>query len=465
MRFSEIKIVESSGVTNRQPGAIYINQDNPEEHLVLQNTYLLPPNDIAYQTHEELLAAIKENIPAGEEVIEENKPSSSMRAAIIAHWTDHEGNDQWRVKYTKDFATGPHGKYVYPDNGKYRWDKSSKEEAIPIKPADLVGPEFKSIPQLIQEIKQNVASKVQGTGYEDIAPIIEQAVDLALAGKVSPIQGGAKYLNVIAKYAGEYLGVIAMTEGGIRNGDIGKALDFLNLQTLAGAQVSFPDDKAGELIDSILRLPGGTEIGVSTKIKTGGGKASSLSGVYNLMSDEIRNSDPDAAEILELLATAPAIVKDVNKVDQIGIVRVALNLGLLTNADINVFKRLPNGSVNVEDLQGSPNLYRMTSTQGLSPNSQGSNAYRVYYHALGAIANDVISVLNGSQYGQFRNLIKKCLANNNYIQFLTDAKKAGNDLTLNYTSKFPAVFEGEPKIFNANYYATGQKGRLGFKLK
>lgn len=465
MRYNEFKLVESSGVTNREPGAIYVNQDNPDEHLVLQNTYILPPTDIAYETNEELMAAIKQNIPPGEEVIEENKPSTTQRAAILAHWTDHEGNDQWRVRYAKDFATGPHGKYVHPENGKYRWDKSSREEAVPIKPADLVSPQFKPIPQLAEEIKQNVGAKVQGTAFEDIAPIIVQAVEFAEAGRVAPIEGGAQYANVIAKYAGEYLGVIALTDGGLRTGDIDKALDYLGLQTLAGAQASFPDDKAGELIDSILRLPGGTEIGVSTKIKTGGGKASSLSGVYNLMSDEIRNADPDAAEMLELLATAPAISRDMNKVDQIGIVSVALKLGLLTNQDIDVFKRLPNGSTNVEDLQGSPNLYNMTVTQGLSPKSQGNTAYRVYYHALGAIANDVIGVLNGPQFGEFRNLIKKCLANNNYIQFLTDAKKSGNNLTLNYTSKFPAVFDGEPKLFNANYYATGQKGRLGFKLK
>lgn len=465
MRFTEFKITEGSGVTNRQPGAVYVNRDNPDEHLVLQNTYLLPPNEIAYETMEEMIAAVKENIPDGEEVIEENKPTKAMRAAILAHWTDHDGHDQWRVKYTKDFSSGPHGKYVHPENGKYRWDKSSKEEAVPIKPSDLVGPEFKPVPQLAMEIKNNVSSSVQGTEFEDIAPIIEQAVDLAEAGTVSPIEGGAKYANVIAKYAGEYLGVIGFVEGGVQNGDLPKAMKYLNIQSLAGAQASFPDDKAGELIDSILRLPDGTEIGVSTKIKKGGGKPSSLSGVVNLMTDEIRAANEDVASILELLATAPAISKDMNKVDQIGIVRVAGKLGLLTKTDIDVFKRLPNGSTDIEDLQGAPNLYNMTKSQGLSPKSQGSSAYRVYYHALGAIANEVISVLNGPQFGEFRTLIKKCLANNNYIQFLTDAKVTGENLTLDYTSKFPAVFEGEPVLKNANYFATGQKGRLGFTLK
>jgi hypothetical protein len=463
MRYREFYVKESSGVTNRQSGEIYVSDKDPEHHLVLQRVYLLPPNDVAYETTEEMLAAVKENIPPGEKFIEENKPIQGFRAAIIAHWTDHEGTDEWRVKYTKDFRSGPHGKYIRPAG--YRYQKAAQQESIPIKPSDLIDSNFRPVNQLGSKIKENVGIKLAGTSYEDLTGILTQAIDFAEAGKVAPVKNGAKYANVIAKYAGEYLGVIAIIQGGIRKGDFNKAIEKLNIQSLDGAQVSFPDDKAGELIDSILRLPGGVEIGVSTKMKQSGGKASSLSGVYKLMSDEIRNESPEYSEILEILATSPARSKTPAQVDQVGIVRVAVKLGILDKIDIDVFKSLPMESKNINDLKRAPTLFRITSTQGLRVESRGSPAYRVYYHALAAIANDVVGVLNSAQHKEFRNVIKRCLANNNYIQFLTDVRKTGEDITIDYTSKFPAVFDGEPKLENPAYWATGQQGRLGFKLK
>jgi hypothetical protein len=463
MRYREFYINESSGVTNRQPGELYVHTTDPDNHLVLQRVYLLPPNKIAYETAEDMINAVKENIPPGEKLIEENKPTNGTKAAILVHWTDHQGNDEWRVQYTRDFSRGPHGKYMRPAG--YVYAKSAQQESVPIKPSDLIDASFRPVTELGDKIKQNLGVKLSGTSYEDLTGIISQAIDFAKNGTVSPIDNGAKYANVIAKYAGEYLGVIGIVQGGIRKGDFDKAIKQLDIQSLAGAQVSFPDDKAGELIDSILRLPGGVDIGISTKMKQGGGKASSLSGVYKLMTDEIRNESLEAAELLEALATAPARPRYPHQVDQVGIIIVAVKLGILDKLDIDVFKGLPWESKNINDLKKSPNLFNLTSTQGLQPKSQNSPSYRVFYHALGAVANKVIGVLNGPQHKEFRNLIKKCLANNNYIQFLTDVRKSGDNITIDYTSKFPAVFDGEPKLENAAYWATGQQGRLGFKLK
>ena len=48
---------------------------------------------------------------------------------------------------------------------------------------------------------------------------------------------------------------------------------------------------------------------------------------------------------------------------------------------------------------------------------------------------------------------------------MAKGKKSGNDVILDYYTKFPAVYEGAPKLSNKGYYSTGQNGRLGFKLK
>ena len=105
----------------------------------------------------------------------------------------------------------------------------------------------------------------------------------------------------------------------------------------------------------------------------------------------------------------------------------------------------------------------MTKSQGVDPTTLGSPDYRVYFHALAAIANDLIIAVNKDQ--DFKDAMMAALNNNNYLQMLTDVRKRGDAITCDYYGKFPAVFEGSPVLYNKVYYATGQKGRIGFKLK
>ena len=89
-------------------------------------------------------------------------------------------------------------------------------------------------------------------------------------------------------------------------------------------------------------------------------------------------------------------------------------------------------------------------------------AYRVYFHALAAIVNQMVIAVNDDE--EFGDAMKAALNNNNFLQLLTDVKIRGKDLVLDYTGKYPAVFEGKPVLRNKAYFATGQKGRIGFKM-
>jgi len=48
---------------------------------------------------------------------------------------------------------------------------------------------------------------------------------------------------------------------------------------------------------------------------------------------------------------------------------------------------------------------------------------------------------------------------------VTKANQQGEAVSMQYYTKFPAVFKGAPQLVNKTYFATGQKGRIGFKLK
>ncbi len=58
---------------------------------------------------------------------------------------------------------------------------------------------------------------------------------------------------------------------------------------------------------SFIKTPSGQDIGISSKAHTGGGAASSLSGVSQQLTDEIRSEFPKGAEIIDTLGTESAI--------------------------------------------------------------------------------------------------------------------------------------------------------------
>jgi len=94
--------------------------------------------------------------------------------------------------------------------------------------------------------------------------------------------------------------------------------------------------------------------------------------------------------------------------------------------------------------------------------NKSNPGYRVFYHVLAAVVNAVVDKANENK--QFKDLVIAALNNNSYVQLLTKDSQQGDAVTLNYYTKFPAVFDGYPALWNKNYYATDIKGKLGFKL-
>jgi hypothetical protein len=74
-------------------------------------------------------------------------------------------------------------------------------------------------------------------------------------------------------------------------------------------------------------------------------------------------------------------------------------------------------------------------------------------------------VMRVNKNTEFTDTMLAALNNNNYLQLLTESKQSGQGVIFNYFGKFPIVFAGKPQLENKTYFSTGQKGRIGFKLK
>jgi hypothetical protein len=450
MRAFEL-LSESRGVTARAAGETYVSDTDPNDILTIQDIRVLPDEGAdSYEDMDQMMQAVDSAIPDTNTRIDDNKPNSGTRAAILATVTDKDGKGQTWVRYIR--AIPPQGVHtMWKTLRGYKFSKGAEQESVPIKPSDLVPDEnFRSADQLAQQIKQGT----QGLG--DLGEVMSEAVDQAQRGQKQPIIGGMKYYNVLQKYGGEYLGPIAlMSNPASVSGDTAKMMQQFGINNLNGSSVMFPQDTAMELIDSVIRTADGRSIQISSKISTSGGAASSLSGIYKQMTDDVKQRFPEGAKIIELLATESSVN---------GPLKVARMLNVIDNNDIQAMANLDKRTQNISDLQ-SERLQQMTQAQGVASGTQDRPDYRVFWHALTAVMNSIIPTVNANE--EFKNAMLEVLNNNEYVQLVTKATKAsGRDaVQMEYYTKFPAVFKGAPQLVNKTYFATGQKGRIGFKLK
>jgi hypothetical protein len=450
MRFNEI-IAESRGVTARAAGDTYVNATNKNDVLTIVDVTAIPTEKPAYANTEELDQSLSAAIPANSKIVYDNNKTSATRAALIATVTNTQNQPEYHVRYIQEIPpAGIHG--LWKTIKGYNYSKGVERESLPIKPADILADEnYRSATELASTI---IAGVNKNTTDQQLVSAIEDAVNMALAGSPGPIKDAAPYFNVLQKYAGEYLGPIGLISGGFTGGDTEKMMQQLGINTLVGSRVKFPQDKAQKLIDSIMQTPDGTEIQVSSKISTGGGAASSLLGVAEQIDDNIQQKYPVATSIIRSFAEK----------DQVnGPLSVALQLGIINQQDLQALASLDRGSKNVSDL-GTENLQKIVNNQGVRLDTPEKQAgYRVFFHVMNAIVNLVVERLNRDN--TFVSALQAALNNNQYVQIVTKGRVAGNDIFLDYYTKFPAVFSGKPQLYNKTYMSTGIKGRLGFKLK
>ena len=442
------ELLESRGVSARASGETYVSDTDPNDILTIQDITVLPTEGDSYEDMNAMMDAVEQAIPDVNTRIDDNKPNSGTRAAILATVSDKDGKGQTHVRYIR--AIPPQGVHtMWKTLNGYKFSKGAEQESIPIKPSDLVPDEnYRSATELAQQIKAG------SNDLGELGEVMEMAVDQALAGTNQPIPGGDKYYNVLQKYGGEYLGPIAlMSKPNSVTGDTAKMMQQFGLNNFAGSRVMFPQDTAMELIDSVIMTQDGRSIQISSKISTSGGAASSLSGVYKQMTPEIEQRFSEGTNIIKLLATESSVN---------GPLKVARMLNIIDDSDIQAMANLDKRTQNIGDLQ-SQRLQQMTQQQGVANGTQERPDYRVFWHTLTAVMNAVIPIVNANE--QFKNAMLEVLNNNEYVQLVTKAVKQGDAVSMQYYTKFPAVFKGAPQLVNKTYFATGQKGRIGFKLK
>lgn len=437
------------GVTGRQSGDVYVCTTNPSDVLTIQNISFYPETTQSFDTHAELQHAIQSDFEM-DSIVNDNNPSTQSKAAIVASVLDSNNKTQHWVRYIKR----------KPDNGfngiwstlrGYKYGKAVITESMPIKPSDLIHEDrFMSTDDLSISIIETLIAHPEIP--DNVATIIATAIQNARTGEPAIIHGGAKHATIIEKYAGEYLGPLALIDSGNCGGDTESMKTNMAIESFVGSKVRFPQDKSFELYDSIIELPDGRTINISSKIHNGGGAASSLSGVIKQLSESTRKRFPRGAQLIDILGS-----KSMNE----GPLEAAVLLNIISESDAEFLRNFDRTSQDINDLRDRPVLYEMTSARAVHDNTRED--YRCFYHAIAAVVDAVIAVANDMD--EFTGAMSETLTRDNFVQLVTRVKRVGDDIMLEYYTKFPPTYSGKPQLYNKTYYATGQKGRIGFKLK
>lgn len=441
-------LAESRGVTARGAGERYVNDKNKDDYRTIVGINIIAPQDApAFQTNQELTAALKKAIPSGAKTIDDNKMGIDSRAAIVATVSRPDGGIEHWIRYIKAVPpAGVHG--LWKTLAGYSYDNPrSKSEKLKIKPSDLISdPTPRNMDQLVKQLQQSV----NVIGDEELDAAMTQAITQAAQGKPIVVKNGATYAAAMAKYAGEYLGVIELLSGRQLGGDLQKAMSALGIKTFAGSTVAFPQGTLQELYDSIIKTPDGKTVQISTKMEQKG-SSSSLSGVVNQLTPEISERYPKGTAILKMLGTG---------IGANGVINAAVNYGIITKEDAGEINAMDKSSKQMSLV--SKNLQYIFNKQKIRPGSYERMGYTARRHMMAALANTTIARIN--QDDEVLAALQAALNNNNYLQIVTQSKIVGPDLHLDFSTKFPTEFRGKPKLVNSAFWSTGEQGRITFVL-
>ncbi len=446
----ESRVIESRGVTARVAGERYINDKDTNDYRVIQSIKVInPPKTPAYKTPEELQAAIKDYLPKNAKVVNDNKQGSDLRAAIIVKVATPADDEEYWIRYIKAVPpTGVH--HMWQTLRGYSYDNPrSASEKIKLKPSDLIKDES---PKNLKQLAIEIMSSVEAMGDEELTDAMRQAVGHAVKGEDIQIKNAVKFATAISKYAGEYLGAMVLMSGKLIKGDIKKAMDALDIKTLKGSKITFPQARLQELYDSTLTTSDGKILQISTKMhKTGSG--SSLSGVVKQLNDDIELKNPKGAKILRMLGGEIS--------GEAGVFKAAQEYKILSSSDIKEMLSMDKGSKDPNIIKSS-RLKQLFANQKVTAGAPKRFGYTIRRHLMAAIANQTVKTINTDD--EVLKTLMLALNNNNYLQVVTETSIAGKDVTMKFYTKYPTEFSGKPQLQNIAFWSTGEQGRIAFAL-
>jgi len=298
MRFYEFKSVslyEGVGLSNRRPGEKFENDQG--DVLYFQGLDFIP--NVGKLGSIEELEKTKESLPMASSIEWTNQPNKNTLAIGIAKFKDAGGKEYFFGRYFKDIKANrkdndfPHKSL--PGGFKYSTKSGAKENAG-YKPSQVLSEFIDLTPESIAD---QITTKFGNDSDE------AKAVHLFLGASDFPVAIPKGNMNgdAFRIYFCEMLQPMALMKGMGITGNYQEAVTrFLGENaSLSECTVTFNDSTGGQLSDSVLKHPNGSELRISTK--AGSGAKASAQGLLKAI-DELKNTD----EGMALLEKHPTVM-------------------------------------------------------------------------------------------------------------------------------------------------------------
>lgn len=404
--------------------------------------------------------------------VEVNQPvTSSMKSAIVVVF---DGGKKSFVKYVTNVNNEGYGKWSSSDfkkeTGFAKTSGASSSENVPVKPSDLIGDETgRSIPNLDLRVTERLLGALNDN-------LIDQETHRHLGLLFNKetrannplLEGAQRNAAAYNKYLSEVLAPISVVSDWLLDNkeallkvhpnfyndvaeETKKITYFQSLTTvLVDSQISYFDsDKQKEI-----------SFGISSKTSQGGGAAASVASlvsIVNGMDDAMRlgieRRHPSAMQVLKTIAANNQVA---------GIFELAKLFGIITEYEQNIALALfVNPDISIEEL--TPTLKKALTLMGDGSNSNPT--YRLSYHLLAGMAKWATGYANEKL--DLDSCIREILEQTNMFQVYSSMEYVGaSDLRYKgFKLVHPPSYTGKIQVnASKNYYMTGIKGKLCFKL-
>lgn len=456
MRAKEFINEAARGLLYRSEGDIFKNAQGQEIKFI-QAIYA-PRKPGAYNTKEELDAAVEQIHQTYPSIEFVNQPDSATRAFVILEFQDIADSTQklYFGRYFKQINADMTGLWKNSGlPGGWQLQKAaSLKSSYKLKPGDIFPPnsEYGTVEEL-------VAAMAASPSGAEFAPGVSAMLD----GRLPVFNNAADKETAIRDDLGEILAPVALIQGLINTPGSEDAKATLNQNEPWAGAIRFFGSKTNDLVDSEILLPSGVTLGISSKGNKGA--TSSVKNIYKGL--EIARKDPDNANMLQkyadqvealtTLATASALM---------GPLTIGIKLGVIDEQIASSVKTLIQNNAKDLSMIEDPALEKQLRSYLIRLNSRTDNPrYNVGYHILAVIAYDVADKLNKDP--SFSQLCLNLLNTSPILQIYTKTSKRGNDVEVTgFDAIYPPKFKGKVSLDASKvYYATGINGRYTFNFK
>lgn len=451
-------LMESTGLAGRKPGDQF--KDSSTGEVLTFNDLKFYPEEGGKFEQGDLDQAVKQiESQAGQKIQWENSPSSRTGGFAIASLTDGD----------KPVLVGTYLQSIKPnftDNyvaniilKKYKFGgKAAEKTQAGLTPQDLLKNQLNLT---VKDIMVQLAEKL-GTD----SPLYYVAHQVA-SGNPLPIEipapAGISF-TAFRDYFCEILQPIALHTG-LYTGNAGDAAEeFLAPEGFQGTLINFDSSKNAGLADSVLELPDGRIVKVSSK----GNKGAEAS-VKNLLDsvDELKQSQSGQ----KLIRKYKSIIEVLDGVKTAGQAGAPLYLGvmfdIIDSSEAQIIRGLKNSApVDITDTAAlkemglTKNLIKLVEERGTKTPQETA----LYYHLIASVAHKAAEKINNDT--DFSKAASTILNNGALVQVYTKATERKDKWILN---NFDTVYPGSAVtgvMFSAqkNYSSTSIKGNFTFKI-